>query len=116
MRTSLKTGIAILVFATVVAAALYFGTKPVLDQNAESTVSLRALSWRAQLYFRKATGNLPDLSWVELGKMTLRRGGFSLENMFIYGSSLENTIINPYIQANDIEAGQRIFRRDCAMC
>jgi hypothetical protein len=26
----------------------------------------RALSWRAQLFLRKAEGGIPDLSWAEL--------------------------------------------------
>ena len=116
MRTSLKAAAAIFVLAAIVGTAFHFVAKPILDQKTERAVSWHAVSWRAELYLRKASGNLPDLSWAELGKMTLRRGGFSLENMFIYGSSLENTIVNPYIETEDIEAGQRIFRRDCAMC
>ena len=60
--------------------------------------------------FKKATGNVPDLSWVELWEMTRRPRGFSLENMFTYGSSLEGALANPYTETKDLEAGQRIFR------
>ena len=59
---------------------------------------------------------MPDLSWVELWEMTRRPGGFSLEDMFTYGSSLEGALANPYTQTEDLEAGQRIFRHDCAVC
>ena len=66
MRTSLKAAVAILVLAAVAGTAFHFVAKPILDQNTERAVSWHAVSWRAQLYLRKASGNLPDLSWVEL--------------------------------------------------
>src|SRR6476660_7106168 len=108
MRTSLKVAIAILLFSVVVVTAIYLGIVPI-DQK-----SSRAL--HAQLFFRKATGKVPDLSWVELWEMTRQPGGFSLDDMFSVGSSLEGALANPYIQAKDLVAGESIFRARCAGC
>ena len=46
----------------------------------------------------------------------MRQGGFSLENLFVWGSSLEAAVTNPYIHSDDVEAGRRIFREKCAAC
>ena len=46
--------------------------------------------------------------------MTRQPGGFSLENIFTNGSSVEGAVANPYITTEDVKAGQRIFRERCA--
>ena len=57
----------------------------------------KAVSWRAQLFARKAEGDIPDLSWRELWFMAHVRGGFGLEDFVQHGSSLEGTVVNPYV-------------------
>jgi alcohol dehydrogenase (cytochrome c) len=76
----------------------------------------KAVSWRAQLFKRKAEGDIPDLSWRELWFMGHARGGFALENFVTLGTSLEGTVMNPYSTPADNEAGARIFREHCAVC
>ena len=116
MRISLKLAIVVLIFAAGTSAAFYLGIEPTLDQNTERAISWHAISWRVQLYLRKAIGKAPDVSWVDLWEMTLRRRGFSLEHMSTYGTSLDGALTNPYTRTEDLEAGQRIFRHDCAVC
>lgn len=107
----------IVVVAGAATAAFYFGImQPIVKQNVEDAPSWRALSWRAQLFLKKATGDVPELSWAELWQMARRQGGFSLESMFTNGSSLEGAIANPFIKTEDLESGQRIFREHCAVC
>jgi alcohol dehydrogenase (cytochrome c) len=113
MRIPLKIAITIGIFTGAAAiSAFYFGT----DRIVENKATWHAYSWRVQLSLRKAVGNVPELSWVELWTMMRRSGGFSLENMFINGSTLEAALANPYSQAEDLEAGQRIFRVHCVVC
>ena len=40
-----------------------------------------AMSWRLQIFLKKAVGGIPELSWTELSKMTAHEGGFSLYNV-----------------------------------
>jgi len=75
-----------------------------------------AVSWRAQLFARKAEGDVPDLSWRELWFMARARGGFALENFVHQGFSLEGTVVSPYVTPNDLQSGGRIFREHCAVC
>ena len=112
----LKMASIVAVFVGVATATFFFGIEPIINQNADGPASWRAFSWRVQLYLMKATGKVPDLSWVELFEVTRERGGFSLEEMFINGSSLEGALANPYTKTTDLAAGQRIFREQCALC
>ncbi len=116
MRIFLKTAIVVMILAGAATAAFHFRTAFSVSDSAEPAISWRAVSWRAQLYLRKATGNVPDLSWAELWKMTRQPGGFSLEYSFTRGTSLEGTLTNPYTGTEDLEAGERIFRGHCAAC
>ena len=74
------------------------------------------ISWRAQLFARKAEGDLPDLSWRELWFMTHVRGGFGLEGFVKRGFSLEGSLDNPFETTADHQNGDRIFRERCAVC
>ena len=107
-RLLMKITILVVIFVGV--ATFFVGIGPIINQTVDRQASWRAFSWRAQLYLRKATGNVPDLSWAELWEMTRQPGGFSLEYMFTHGTSLEGALANPYTGTEDLEAGQRIFR------
>jgi alcohol dehydrogenase (cytochrome c) len=86
--------------------------------NAVTPISERwpAISWRAQVYLKKALGGIPELSWTELLKTTTRKGGFSLKNMIEMGYSAEAALVNPYTGPEDREAGGHLFREHCARC
>ncbi len=75
-----------------------------------------AISWRAQIYLRKASGRVPELSWSELLKTTTYRGGFSLQSVIAVGQSVSASLSNPYTSREDREAGSRIFEERCARC
>lgn len=75
-----------------------------------------SLSWRAEIYFRKLTGKIPGLTWRELTKMTWPDSGFYLGNHIKLGQSLEATIANPYIKAEDIQIGKELFLKNCGVC
>ena len=74
------------------------------------------VSWRVELYIRKAVGRVPDLSWVELWHMTRARGGFGLGGFVTNGISLPGSVVNFYDTHEDLEEGARIFRERCEFC
>ncbi len=55
------------------------------------------ISWRAKIYLKKAFGGVPELSWIELLKMTAHEGGFSLGSVCEWGQSVDAALVNPYI-------------------
>lgn len=75
-----------------------------------------ALSWRAQLFARKAGGDVPDLSWTELWQMTRVSGGFGLGGFVTKAQSIEGSIVNPFVSNDDLQAGARIFSEHCSLC
>ena len=74
------------------------------------------ISWRADLFARKAEGGLPELSWRELWFMTHARHGFGLEGFVRQAFSLEGTVANPFVTNDDNKHGAQIFRERCAAC
>jgi len=74
------------------------------------------VTWRAELFLRKASGQIPDLSWRELWWMTHVRGGFGMEGAFKGGYSLEGTVTNPFVSSEDHQAGEQVFRAHCQAC
>ena len=74
------------------------------------------VSWRAQLFMRKAEGKIPDLSWRELWFMTHVHGGFGLEGFVTQGFSLDGAVVNPYLTSDDHQSGARIFQKRCVLC
>ena len=76
----------------------------------------KSIAWRAEVYARKARGEIPDLSWSELWQMTRARRGFGLGGVVSYGSSLEGSVSNPYLSDEDRQAGAQIFRERCSGC
>jgi alcohol dehydrogenase (cytochrome c) len=116
-RHLLKLVIIIVIFVGAAATAgLYFKIKSVANQNIGHQTDWRAYSWRAQLALRKATGQIPGLSWGELWEMMRQPGGFSLQDIFSNGVSLEGALANPLTETEDIKIGGRIFRERCAQC
>lgn len=75
-----------------------------------------ALNWRLKVYVRKLQGDLRELSWSELAAMTAGRDRFKLAVLVDDGRSLEAAIVNPYDTPEDIAAGARVFREQCAGC
>lgn len=74
------------------------------------------LSWRQQLYVRKARGGIPELSWTELLQMTRHGDGSGLLWVATEGRGLEGAVKNPYVSENDQQVGSGIFREQCAVC
>jgi alcohol dehydrogenase (cytochrome c) len=83
---------------------------------ASSTKFWHSLSWRVQLYARKAVGGVPDLSWAELLEMTKPESGFVLTSTVTEGRTLDAAVVNPYVSDEDRNAGARIFRQRCVVC
>jgi alcohol dehydrogenase (cytochrome c) len=74
------------------------------------------ISRRARVLLNKAFGKIPELSWIELWKMTTREGGFSLGMMAEWGQSMDAVLVNPYTSREDLKAGGQLFREHCARC
>jgi alcohol dehydrogenase (cytochrome c) len=105
--------IAIIVVSGIAGSAYYH-----LNVNSTKPISeiWSAISWRAQIYARKAEGRIPELSWTELVKITMHPGGFSLGNLIVEGHSVNGAVSNPYTSPKDREAGGHIFNERCARC
>ena len=73
------------------------------------------MSWRVQIFVKKAFGGIPELSWTELSKMTAHEGGFSLYSV-TNGESVSAALTNPYNSRYDLEAGRILFRQQCTGC
>ena len=97
----------------VVGGAYYY-----LEVNAVKPISENwpAISWRAQIYLKKAYGGIPELSWSELVKATTQQGGFTLQKVITWGQSVDAALINPYTSREDREAGRHLFSESCARC
>jgi alcohol dehydrogenase (cytochrome c) len=100
-----------LVVGAILAAG--FHTTSILGNDPEIG---RKLSWRVKLFAHKITGDVPDLSWNELLYMIRREGGFGLEGIASYGLSVDGSLNNPFVTQNDFNAGERLFRENCAVC
>jgi len=94
-------------------AAYYW--KSIVPGNMASNEASRKIFWRANVFIRKATGRVPDLSYSELWTMVRRPGGFGLEAL-AEGRSAEGSLVNPYTTDEDNEAGGRIFKQQCGLC
>ena len=75
-----------------------------------------AISWRAQIFLKKALGGIPELSWVELLKMNADEHGFGLSHVIGWGQSVDAALTSPYTSREDREAGGHLFREHCARC
>jgi alcohol dehydrogenase (cytochrome c) len=75
-----------------------------------------SISWRAKIFLKKAYGGIPELSWMELLKMTAHEGGFSLGMVSAWGQSVDAALVNPFAHREDLKAGAHLFRERCARC
>jgi hypothetical protein len=100
----------------VIAAAATLRWKSLEKQDLVPTDRVHEkIMWRVNLFARKATGGIPDLSWAELWDMAQHRGGFGLEGL-IQGETEDGALVNPYSTLDDHDAGARIFRERCVLC
>jgi alcohol dehydrogenase (cytochrome c) len=74
------------------------------------------ISWRAQIFLKKALGGVPELSWAELLNMAAEEHGFGLSHVIGWGQSVDATLTSPYSSRKDREAGGHLFREHCARC
>ena len=87
-----------------------------LNGDIPSSAKWPVLSWRVEIYMKKARGEIPGLSWTELLKATMRQGGFSLKQAIDLGQSVDAALVNPYTSHEDREAGGHLFREHCTRC
>ncbi len=107
--------VAVVAAAGTMVAATHYG-RSLLGQESSIEDVREKVSWRVRLYAQKLTGGMPDFSWNELLQMTRQQGGFGLGSMPIYGTSLEGAVKSPLVTQDDLFAGARIFRDNCAVC
>ncbi len=71
--------------------------------------------WRVHVVIHKASGALPEVTWLEL--VTLLRPGsrLYLEDV-ARTASLYESVRNPHADPEDVGAGEAIYRRECALC
>jgi alcohol dehydrogenase (cytochrome c) len=74
------------------------------------------ISWRAQIYLKKALGGIPELSWAELLRMTAEEHGFGLSRVISWGQSVDAALDSPYASREDRKAGGDLFGKHCARC
>ena len=95
----------IIVFAGFVGGAYYYykthTAKPISE-------SWPAISWRAQIILKKALGEIPELSWAELIRMTADEHGFGLSHVIVWGQSVDATLTSPYTSHEDMEAAGHV--------
>ena len=113
-RTIWRATAAAIIVLLGIGGAAYFYLRG--DSVKALSESLPQISWRGQIYLKKVFGEVPELSWIELFKMTSQQGGFSLRNAVSLGQSAEAAVTNPYTSRKDWEAGRRVFLEHCARC
>jgi alcohol dehydrogenase (cytochrome c) len=71
--------------------------------------------WRIEVVELKATGHLPDITWKELYGLHRRGDPFNLKDL-VTTRSAYFAIKNPYISAEDVEHGEKLFQSNCSFC
>jgi alcohol dehydrogenase (cytochrome c) len=109
--------VGIVVFGIICAAAIgqqLSHWKSSQDLQAASAERIwSSLSCRLRLYAQKAKGDIPQLSWVDLSRLTLLRRGFVCDE----GTSLEASLqFSTVADDGDRRAGAQFFRERCAVC
>ncbi|MEY9559325.1 PQQ-dependent dehydrogenase, methanol/ethanol family [Sinorhizobium fredii] len=108
--------VAAIIFAAVATGNLFYSKLPESVLEASSSKLWHSLTWRIQLYTRKAFGGVPELSWPELIQMTRPSSGFILTPTVTEGRSLDAAVANPYVTPDDIRKGSAVFRQRCSAC
>ena len=110
-------GVAAVVLIGAVGAASYWrleAAESIANPEGKSNAQIwSAVSCRAQLYEQKAKGEVPDMSWMELFRLTLLGRGYHC----IQGNSLESSIqFSAEASDADRKEGARIFHERCSAC
>jgi alcohol dehydrogenase (cytochrome c) len=77
--------------------------------------AIRPLRWRASIIYRKATGQIHDIDWLDLKEMLRPGSGIYLERLAETRNPYE-VIESPRRSRSDLEAGQRLFLENCSPC
>jgi alcohol dehydrogenase (cytochrome c) len=80
-----------------------------------TVVSVRFLRVGVQVAWLKATGAIPDVSWVDLLRMGRPGSHFNVPEL-VDNPNPYATIANPYSTPADVTAGGALFRSYCAIC
>jgi alcohol dehydrogenase (cytochrome c) len=108
--------IALIAAIAVTLAATFPWNSLTRTDSAPSGVTWKAISWRVQLFVRKATGGVPELSWTELWQMTRARGAYGLGAFITEGQSLDASVEISHGTGDDLSAGARLFAEHCSVC
>jgi alcohol dehydrogenase (cytochrome c) len=108
--------IGLMVVLGVTAAATFYRNSVGGTGSQQGGNVLQSVSWRVQIYARKAEGGIRDLSWAELWQMTRAQGGFGLDGVVNAARSLDGSVTNRYVTDADHQSGARLFREHCAVC
>ena len=77
--------------------------------------SVGPLRHRVIVLFEKATGQLNEVKWADMGWLLSRNNGVDLERLAATRNPYES-IESPRRSQSDIDAGSLIFRQQCAPC
>jgi len=115
-KAGLWTLLAAVLIGTAGAAAAYWRLEAAKSANPEGKSNAEiwsAVLCRAELYEQKAKGQVPDVSWAELLRLTLLGRGYHCTE----GSSLESSLqFSADASEDDRKQGARIFHERCSAC
>ena len=74
-----------------------------------------SVRWRAEVALLKIKGDIPELSWAELGRMLNPRGPYYIEGVATRKSGYAG-VRNPYTGPEDLAAGLDQFAGRCSSC
>jgi len=78
-------------------------------------LSVPRFRWRVEVVGLKATGRLPDITWKELYHLHRHSDPFNLKDL-VPTRSAYLAIKNPYVSAEDLDAGGKLFQANCSFC
>jgi alcohol dehydrogenase (cytochrome c) len=78
-------------------------------------LSVPRFRWRVEIVRVKAAGGLSDITWRELFHLSRRGDPFHLQGLARTPNAYL-VIKNPFVSADDVLAGERIFQTNCALC
>ncbi|HKP30031.1 MAG TPA: PQQ-dependent dehydrogenase, methanol/ethanol family [Gemmatimonadales bacterium] len=80
-----------------------------------TALTLESVRWRVKVMLLKLKGDLPELGWIELGRMLNPSGPYHIEDVATRGSGFAG-VHNPYRGPDDVAAGLTDFEARCATC
>jgi alcohol dehydrogenase (cytochrome c) len=116
-KLAIRSLAAFVLIGAIGAAGLYWrleSVKSIANPEGKSNAQIwSAVLCRAQFYAQKAKGQVSDVSWAELLRLTVLGRGYHC----IEGSSLESSIqFSTDASEDDRKEGARIFRGRCSAC